>query len=83
MIESWDTEALTGLPKDAFQNDYDYNKFGAGPYGLVAAMGAKATITLPTLAKPGVIPARAILELSDVNGRSFTATAGADLVPRP
>jgi thiosulfate dehydrogenase [quinone] large subunit len=83
VIESWDTKELTGLPKDAIQNDYAYNKFEAGPYGLVAAMGAKATITLPALAKLGVIPARAILELSDVNGRSFTATAGADLVPHP
>ena len=77
VIESWDTKVLSGLPKDAIQNDYAYNKFEAGRYGLVAAMGAKATITLLTLTKPGVIPARAILELSDVNGQSFTATAQA------
>ena len=74
VLAQWDTKALTTLPKDAIRNDYAYNKFKAGPYGLVATMGAKATVTLPSIT-PGVhLSGPATLRLTDVNGRSFTAT---------
>lgn len=76
VVGSWDTAALTGLPVGAIRNDFAYNRFKAGPYGLVAAMGAMATITLPPPAVPSASPAPAAstLRLTDVNGHSFTAT---------
>jgi TQO small subunit DoxA len=39
-VETWNTETLSQLPSDAIHNDFAYNVFGAGPYGIVAAMGA-------------------------------------------
>ncbi len=73
---SWDTKALSTLPPASIHNDFAYNKFKAGPYGLVATMGAMATVTLPPPATPSATPAQtaATLRLTDVNGRSFTAT---------
>ncbi len=69
-LATWTTEALTRLPTTAIQNDFAYNKFKAGPYGLVAPMGAMATITLPPPeAKPPATAAA--LRLTDVNGHSF------------
>lgn len=73
---TWDTATLTHLPAAAIRNDYAYNKFKAGPYGLVAAMGAKATVTLPPVAG-GQVAAGETLRLTDVNGRSFTAVLAA------
>jgi thiosulfate dehydrogenase [quinone] large subunit len=69
-LETWDTETLTRLPADSIHNDFAYNKFKAGPYGIVAEMGAMATITLP----PDHPPAggNTTLTLTDVNGRTFS-----------
>jgi hypothetical protein len=72
-LETWNTETLTRLPADSIHNDFAYNKFKAGPYGLVAEMGAMATITLPP--EPNVHPpagGNTTLRLTDVNGRSFS-----------
>ena len=44
-----------------------------GPYGIVAEMGAMATITLPP--QPNVRPpagGNTIMRLTDVNGRTFS-----------
>src|SRR6202022_645515 len=71
-LETWNTETLTRLPADSIHNDFAYNQFKAGPYGIVAEMGAIATITLPP--EPNVHPpadGNIILRLIDVNGRSF------------
>jgi len=71
-LETWNTETLTRLPADSIHNDFAYNQFKAGPYGIVAEMGAMATIWLPP--QPNVhSPAggNATLTLTDVNGRSF------------
>jgi len=79
-LETWNTETLTRLPAASIHNDFAYNKFKAGPYGIVAEMGAMATITLPP--EPNVHPpagGNTILRLIDVNGRSFSLKlAGAD-----
>jgi len=81
-LETWNTETLTRLPADSIHNDFAYNKFKAGPYGIVAEMGAMATITLP--AEPNFHPptgGSTTLRLTDVNGRSFSlklAGAGED-----
>jgi thiosulfate dehydrogenase (quinone) len=74
-LEIWNTETLTRLPADSIHNDFAYNKFKAGPYGIVAELGAMATIALPP--EPNVhLPVRGntFLRLIDVNGRSFSLT---------
>jgi thiosulfate dehydrogenase (quinone) len=79
-LETWNTETLTRLPADSIHNDFAYNKFRAGPYGIVAEMGAMATITLPP--EPNIHPpagGNIILRLIEVNGHSFSLKlAGAD-----
>jgi thiosulfate dehydrogenase [quinone] large subunit len=72
-LETWNTEVLTRLPPDSIRNEFAYNKFEAGPYGIVAEMGAVATITLPP--QPNFHPPareNTTLRLTDVNGRSFS-----------
>ena len=76
-VATWNTETLTRLPATDIRNDFAYNKFKAGPYGLVAAMGAAATVTLPPAADAKPVPGRATLMLTDVNGRSFTMALAA------
>jgi thiosulfate dehydrogenase [quinone] large subunit len=72
-LETWNTETLTRLPAESISNDFAYNKFQAGPYGIVAAMGAKATITLPPM-PDARLPAdlNATLRLTNVDGHSFS-----------
>ena len=73
VIEHWDAFALSKLPKRAFANDFAYNRFGAGPYGIRASMGAAATVTLPPVPHTNVSPETlTTLRLTDVDGRSFT-----------
>jgi thiosulfate dehydrogenase [quinone] large subunit len=72
-VVTWNTETLTHLPADAIHNDFAYNVFKPGPYGLVAAMGAIATITLPP--PPNAhLPSggNVTLRVTDVNGHSFS-----------
>ena len=69
-VAHWDTAALSAMPKTAFVNDYGYNKFGPGPFGIRAPMGAAATITLPPPAS-GAPQGAAYLQLTDVDGQSF------------
>jgi thiosulfate dehydrogenase (quinone) len=73
VLETWDSAVLSRLPADSIRNEFAYNKFVIGPYGIVARMGAKATITLPpmpgaTLASQGATS----LTLTNVDGASFT-----------
>jgi thiosulfate dehydrogenase [quinone] large subunit len=71
-VAHWDTETLSKMSKTAFANDYAYNKFGPGPFGLRAAMGAAATITLPaSAAHARPIADASTLQLTDVDGRIF------------
>lgn len=67
--------ALSRLPTTAFANDYAYNKFAPGPFGIRAPMGAAATITLPPSGSGTTAEARSI-RLTDVDGRTFSATLG-------
>jgi thiosulfate dehydrogenase [quinone] large subunit len=71
-LASWDTAALSALPASAIANDFAYNKFKAGPYGLAAAVGSVATITLPGDGVSKDIPGGAVLRITDVDGRTFT-----------
>jgi thiosulfate dehydrogenase [quinone] large subunit len=79
-IAHWDAAALSALPKTAFANDYAYNKFAAGPFGIRAPMGAAATVTLtpPPTAAGGPEGAR-FLRLTDVDGRTFSIALKARL----
>ena len=71
-LATWDTAALSHLPPGAIVNDFAYNKFKTGPFGLLAGMGAMATITLPAPPGTPAAPTGAVtLKLTDVNGRSF------------
>ncbi len=71
-IAHWDAAALSKLPKTAFANDYAYNKFGAGPFGIRAPMGAAATVSLPP-PPSGVAAGAKFVQLTDVDGRTFSA----------
>lgn len=72
-VATWDTAALSKLPADAIRNDFAYNKFKSGPYGLVAGMGAMATVTLPPPSPAPQAGTATLLKVTDVNARSFTA----------
>jgi len=72
VLANWDTAALSHLPADTIRNDFAYNRFKSGPYGLVAGMGAAATITLPAVPGAPAPSGAAVLKLTDVNARSFT-----------
>jgi uncharacterized membrane protein YphA (DoxX/SURF4 family) len=71
-VTRYDAGALSSLPKTAFVNDYAYNKFAPGPYGIRAPMGAAATVTLPRANSGGAAEA-SFIRLTDVDGRSFSA----------
>jgi thiosulfate dehydrogenase (quinone) len=74
-VAHYDAATLSGLPKTAFANDYAYNKFASGPFGIRAPMGAAATVTLPPPASGGTARAK-FIRLTDVDGRTFSATLG-------
>ncbi len=75
-LATWDTEALTKLPASAIRNDFAYNRFKAGPYGLAAGMGAEAWVTLPPSANGASVAGASALRLTDVNGHAFTGKVG-------
>jgi thiosulfate dehydrogenase (quinone) len=73
VLEQWDGAALSHLSPSMIANEFAYNQFTPGPFGLSAKMGAEATITLPSTATAGPDTsekARA-LRLRTVNGSSF------------
>ncbi len=70
VVQDWTMADLSHLSKDAIGNDFAYNKFAPGLYGLVAKVGAEATLTLP--ASAGAANA-ARLRLTTVSGNSFEA----------
>lgn len=72
-VANYDAASLSALPKAAFANDYAYNKFTPGPFGIRAPMGAAGTITLPPPASSASPQAR-FISLTDVDGRTFSAT---------
>jgi len=73
VLEQWDGTALSHLPASAIANEFAYNRFAPGPFGLRAQMGAMATITLPVAssADTGSIHSAATLQLRTVNGNTF------------
>jgi thiosulfate dehydrogenase (quinone) len=73
VLEQWDGTALSHLPPSAITNEFAYNRFAPGPFGLRAKMGAMATITLPVAsgADTGSLHSAATLQLRTVNGNTF------------
>ena len=74
-VAHWNAALLSKLPKTAFANDFAYNKFGPGAFGIQAKMGAAATLTLPVPVSETITGARYV-QLTDVDGNTFTATLG-------
>ncbi|HEY2529875.1 MAG TPA: TQO small subunit DoxD [Xanthobacteraceae bacterium] len=76
-IAHWDATQLSALPKTAFANDYSYNRFAAGAFGIRAPMGAAATVTLPPAkATSGGMGGARFLRLTDVDGHWFSVLLG-------
>ena len=73
VLERWDGAALSHLPPSSIANEFAYNRFASGPFGLSATMGAAATITLPGMPTVGSeMPGKAAtLRLRTVNGNNF------------
>jgi uncharacterized membrane protein YphA (DoxX/SURF4 family) len=72
LLEQWDGTALSHLPASAIANEFAYNRFAPGPFGLQAKMGAMATITLPaTGLDVRSVHSTATLQLRTVNGNRF------------
>ena len=73
VLEQWDGTALSHLPASAVTNEFAYNRFAPGPFGLRAQMGAMATITLPAAsgADTGRLRHATMLQLRTVNGNAF------------
>jgi thiosulfate dehydrogenase [quinone] large subunit len=71
VLAQWDGAALSRLPATAIVNDFAYNRFKPGPFGLTAQMGAEATVTLPAT-RAAAADNAATLRLSTVNGHVFT-----------
>jgi uncharacterized membrane protein YphA (DoxX/SURF4 family) len=73
VLEHWDGTALSHLPASAIANEFAYNRFAPGPFGLRAQMGAMATITLPVAngADASRLHSAATLQLRTVNGNTF------------
>jgi thiosulfate dehydrogenase [quinone] large subunit len=76
-IATWDAATLSALPKTMFANDYAYNRFAPGPFGIRAPMGAAATVTLPPPHDPAShVGGVRFLRLTDVDGQRFTVELG-------
>jgi thiosulfate dehydrogenase (quinone) len=73
-LATWDWQALSALPASAIVNDFPYNRFRPGPYGLEAGMGAKALVTLPQAASATSPTPGAQLRVTDVDGKTFTSS---------
>jgi hypothetical protein len=73
VLERWDGTALSHLPASAIANEFAYNHFATGPFGLRAQMGAMATITLPaaSVSDASSLSRAATLQLRTVNGNTF------------
>jgi hypothetical protein len=72
-VEHWDSAALAELPKNAIRNDFDYQRFHTGKFGIVGPVGAMATIELPA-AEIGVSLSAGsyTLELNSVNNHVWS-----------
>jgi uncharacterized membrane protein YphA (DoxX/SURF4 family) len=73
-LATWDWQALSALPAAAIVNDFRYNRFKPGPFGLEAGMGAEAIVTLPPAASATSRMSGAELRVTDVDGKTFISS---------
>ena len=73
IVEEWDGMLLAHTPKQAFKNDFVYQKIHAGKFGLVGPVGAQAMVELaPTQPGLNLAPGRYTLHLVSVNGHLWS-----------
>ena len=73
IVEEWDGMLLARTPKQAFKNDFAYQKIHAGKFGLVGPVGAQAMVELaPTQPGLKLAPGRYTLHLVSVNGHLWS-----------
>lgn len=73
VVEHWDSAVLAKLPKSAIHNDFDYQRFHTGKFGVVGPVGAMATIELPASANGASLPAgQYTLKLVSVNNHVWS-----------
>lgn len=70
-VERWGGRDLSHLPKEAFVNDYPYNRFAPGVYGLKAPVGSVATLHLP--GRQNLDAGQYKVVFQDIDGRVFEA----------
>ena len=75
-LATWDWQSLSALPASAIINEFPYNQFKPGRFGLTAGMGARAIVTLPPPASATSPPSGARLRVTDVDGKTFTNSLG-------
>ena len=84
IAESWNGSQLGALGKNAFVNEYIYNKFGPGLDSIQALVGAKATITLPPAMPSGLLAAGAYkVEVVSIDAVKFTTSVNLSAVSQP
>ncbi len=76
VVEVWNGARLAALGKSAFVNEYPYNQFRAGFESIQAAVGSKATITLPA-AQPNLQLGAAsyAIEATTIDAKTFKTAA--------
>lgn len=74
VVESWNGKALAALPAGTFHNEFPYQRFHAGKFGIAGPVGAIATITLPAAHAGQALPKGAYqLSLTSVNDHVWTS----------
>lgn len=69
VVESWNMEQLSKISQSNINNEYKYNRFTIGKYGLAADTGARATIRLPSVKKDiQLLPGDYLLTIYSING---------------
>lgn len=71
VIDHWNGKALSVIPATNIQNIYAYNKVKTGPYGLVAALSAKAIVSLTPKNRSALGHEPLKLILFTINGNRF------------
>lgn len=72
-VETWDGNQLSALPAASLNNEYNYNRFETGYYGLSAPVGSQAIVTLtPVLQHLNLITNQPYaLTLYTIDGREW------------
>ncbi len=73
IVEEWDGMLLARTPKQAFKNDFAYQKIHTGKFGLTGAVGSQAMIELrPVRSDLNLASGSYTLQLVSVNGHVWS-----------